>query len=126
MKNAIYNALKNWRTTSAGVAMIVTSVIHLVFAVRHGTADETTWTTSILTTVAGLGLIFAGDAAASRANHEESKQAISTLTEAMVKNTGDTTILTKMPPAIAETAVTTPLPITSTGTTLPTKPKENP
>lgn len=58
-------ALANWKTTSAGLAMIIGSVIHLIFTARSGQANENTWTAGVLSVVAGLGLIFAGDASAS-------------------------------------------------------------
>lgn len=58
------NLLKNWKTTSAGVTMIVTAVVHLVFT--HKTADENTWTVSLLAVVGGIGLMFAGDSSQSQ------------------------------------------------------------
>lgn len=64
------NLLASWKTTSAGAVMIIGSVIHLIFAVRSGTATEGVWTASLTAIVAGLGLIFAGDAAASVAKSE--------------------------------------------------------
>ena len=60
----IKNALTNWKTTSAGLSMIVGAVVHLVFAVKAGTANENTWTTAILAAIGGIGLITAGDATA--------------------------------------------------------------
>jgi threonine/homoserine/homoserine lactone efflux protein len=62
--------IKNWRTTSAGLTMIIGAVTHLVFAVRAKTADENTWTTSLLAVAGGCGLIFAGDGAASATKDE--------------------------------------------------------
>lgn len=55
----------HWKTTSAGLAIIITSVVHLIFAVRAGSADETVWTTSLVGVLSGAGLILAGDASAS-------------------------------------------------------------
>lgn len=75
----IQNALKNWKTTSAGIGLIITAVVHLIFT--HKTADENTWTTSLLSIMAGVGLIAAGDATASAAAHQESTEAITKLQE---------------------------------------------
>lgn len=89
----IQNLLTNWKTTSAGLAMIISSTVHLVYAVAHGAADESTWTTGLMGIVGGIGLVAAGDATASAANHEETKQAISALAQSV--KTGDTTVLNK-------------------------------
>jgi hypothetical protein len=56
------NLLQNWKTTSAGLSMILGSVVHLGFAIKNHTADETTWTTTSIAIIGGLGLLFAGDA----------------------------------------------------------------
>lgn len=61
----IKNLVASWKTTSAGLVMIIGSIIHLIFAVRSGTATEGVWTASLTAIVAGIGLILAGDAAAS-------------------------------------------------------------
>lgn len=60
----IKNLINNWKTTSAGLLMIIGSIVHLVFAVREKTADENTWTISLTAIVGGIGLIVAGDASA--------------------------------------------------------------
>lgn len=57
--------LTNWKTTAAGTTMIIGSVVHLVFSTKAHTGDESTWTVSLTAIVAGLGLMFAGDASAS-------------------------------------------------------------
>ena len=62
----IKNLFDNWKTTSAGLAAITGSVVHLVFAVIHKTADESTWTTSVLGIFTGIGLLAAGDASKSK------------------------------------------------------------
>jgi hypothetical protein len=59
------NLLANWKTTSAGLAMIAGSVIHLIFKIKSKTADESTWNTTVLAVLAGVGLLAAGDAAKS-------------------------------------------------------------
>lgn len=89
----IKNLTTNWKTTSAGLAMIISSVIHLVFAVSHKTADEATWTTALMGIVGGIGLLAAGDSATSSANHDETKQALTALAQAV--KSGDTAVLNK-------------------------------
>lgn len=66
----IKNMFKNWKTTSSGLTMIIGSAVHLVFAVKSKSADENTWTISLLAIVAGVGLIFAGDSAVSVSKDE--------------------------------------------------------
>ena len=56
------NLLDNWKTTSAGLTMIIGSTVHLVFSVRDGSANENTWTISLTAILGGIGLIYAGDA----------------------------------------------------------------
>jgi hypothetical protein len=59
------NLLLNWKTTSAGLTMIITSIVHLIFQVRSHEANENAWTIALLATLGGLGLIFAGDSSGS-------------------------------------------------------------
>lgn len=66
----IRNLLNNWKTTSAGVAAIVGAGVHLTFAIKNHTADESTWTTSLLSIATGVGLLAAGDAATSVTKQE--------------------------------------------------------
>lgn len=63
----IKSALKNWKTTSAGLTLAGGAVIHLIFAVKAGKADETTWTITLGAVLAGIGLMAAGDAGQSDA-----------------------------------------------------------
>jgi peptidoglycan/LPS O-acetylase OafA/YrhL len=56
--------LQNWKTSGAGVTMIALAIVHLVYEIIQGSANETTWTRAITATVGGVGLIFAGDASA--------------------------------------------------------------
>ena len=55
------NLLVNWKTTSAGLIMISSAVIHLIFQIKGHTADENAWMIAVLATIGGAGLIFAGD-----------------------------------------------------------------
>jgi hypothetical protein len=84
----IQNLLKNWRTTSAGLTMMVGGTVHLIFCIRSGTATEGVWTASILGAIGGLGLIFAGDSSASAAKTDVAKAI----------ETGDTSALKTEPP----------------------------
>lgn len=70
MLQMIKNLVASWKTTSAGLVMIIGSIIHLIFAVRSGTATEGVWTASVTAIVAGIGLILAGDATASVSKSE--------------------------------------------------------
>lgn len=54
--------LANWKTTSAGLTMVGGAATHLVFAIKTGHSNEETWTVGLGGILAGLGLIFAGDA----------------------------------------------------------------
>lgn len=88
----IENLITNWRTTSAGVTLIITNGVHLAMAVKSGSANENTWVLSLTGIVTGIGLILAGDAS-------QSAKQTDTLT-AQVKaaiDTGDTTHLAKKP-----------------------------
>lgn len=84
----LQHILTNWKTTSAGIVAILGSVIHLIFSIKAGSANENTWTIVITAVLTGVGLIFAGDAGASATKVET--EAIKT---AVV--TGDTSILKK-------------------------------
>lgn len=53
----------NPRTSLAGLGMILTGVVHIIFAVSHHNATESDITTTVLSIVTGYGLFAAGDAA---------------------------------------------------------------
>lgn len=94
------NLLKNWKTTAAGLTTIAGSVVHLIFSVRAGTADEAVWTATLTAVVLGVGLILAGDASASAQAHEETKNLIASIDNKIAVNTkaiitGDTSQLQK-------------------------------
>lgn len=55
----------NWKTTSAGLAMIIGSGVHMGFAIAQKKLDEQTLTNGLLLVVGGVGLIVAGDASSS-------------------------------------------------------------
>jgi peptidoglycan/LPS O-acetylase OafA/YrhL len=62
----IKNALKNWKTTSAGLTLGCGALIHLVFCIKAGTATETVWTVTCGAVIGAIGLIAAGDAGQSQ------------------------------------------------------------
>ncbi len=88
----IKNLFTNWKTSSAGVTMIALAIVHLIYEIIQGSANETTWTRAITATVGGCGLIFAGDAAAGQKRTDDLKEDVKT-----AMNTGDTSILDKKP-----------------------------
>ena len=90
------NLTANWKTTSAGLLLVIGSVIHLVFATKSGKADEGTWTASMTGIVGGLGLIFARDSSQSNKTVAE-LQAQLDVHDAAIR-TGDTSILNKPTP----------------------------
>lgn len=53
------NLLSNWKTTTAGVGIIVTSV----FTVIHGwrTLDANGWSGAVIGIMTGVGLLYAAD-----------------------------------------------------------------
>lgn len=53
---------KNWKTTSAGIAMITVGIVGLYFAITTGNVNEATLTTTISTVLGGIGLLFGADA----------------------------------------------------------------
>jgi hypothetical protein len=55
----------NWKTTSAGLTMIAYSLVDLGFAWRAGTVDAHSVKSTIVSIIGGIGLMLAGDAAAS-------------------------------------------------------------
>jgi len=58
----IKNLLTNWKTTSAGTAMVVTGLVHLIYAIRSHALTEQDCTTTLLAVITGAGFIAAGDA----------------------------------------------------------------
>lgn len=89
----IKNLLDNYKTTSAGVLLMATSIIHLVFQIRAAHADEGAWTIAIAGVLAGFGFLAAGDASKSKQDVKEVKEQVA---QAVV--TGDTSILTNPKP----------------------------
>lgn len=100
----IQNLVKNYKTTSAGIAAISTSIIHLVFCIKAGTATESVWEASIMGVFVGVGLLFAGDASASAdAKQQQALQAQMAAVPAAI-DSGNTEVLKK---TVADTTPTT-------------------
>ena len=57
--------LTNWKTTAAGVAAILTALADMVTALSQGSISGTL-TADVTGIIAGLGLIFAKDATATK------------------------------------------------------------
>jgi len=89
----IQNLLTNWKTTSAGLVMIIGSIIHLIFAIKGGHADEPTWTATFTAILAGIGLIAAGDGSTAVKAHQETLTQLEDIKSAV--RTGDTSIIAK-------------------------------
>ena len=53
--------MKNWKTTSTGITMIVGGIVGIYFAAKSGNLNEGTVTGSITAILGGIGLIFAKD-----------------------------------------------------------------
>jgi hypothetical protein len=52
---------KNWKTTSAGLLSCSGALVHLGFAIAHGTLTETMVISEITTFIIGIGFIFSRD-----------------------------------------------------------------
>lgn len=53
--------MKNWKTTSSGIALILTGITAIVFAAKKGTLDQTVISASATSILSGIGLILAKD-----------------------------------------------------------------
>ena len=96
----IENLQKNWRTTSLGLVAIAGAVVSLVFAIKKGNADQATWMLQITQIFNGVGLMLAGDGAASQKDHTDSTAAIQDLKQkvdatASAVQTGDTSLIAR-------------------------------
>lgn len=73
------NLISNWKTSSAGLVLILTGLIHLGFGIVHKSITETDFTTTMVSIVTGVGLIVAGDGSKSAQAHEETKALVADL-----------------------------------------------
>ena len=92
----IKNLLANWKTTSAGMLMIVTAIVHLIFSIKHGTADESAWISGMAAILGGIGLLAAGDASKSKADTIAVDAKVDQTASAVMSH--DTTLLPKPSP----------------------------
>lgn len=92
------NITQNWKTSSAGIVLILTGLIHLGFGIAHKTITEQDFTTTMVSIVTGCGLIVAGDGTASAQAHEETKQLVSGLQNQINEVKNRTTTATKLNP----------------------------
>ena len=53
--------MKNWKTTSTGITMVVAGLVGLYYAVKTGNVNEASITASLGSILGGIGLIFAKD-----------------------------------------------------------------
>ncbi len=85
--------LTNWKTTSLGLTAIAGAVIHLVFQIKSGEANENAWTIAVGGVIVGLGFLLAGDAnkSATKADIHDIKRQMAEVPSAI--NTGDTRFL---------------------------------
>ena len=53
--------MKNWKTTSAGITLIVTGAVSFIFALKAGALNEATITGVFTAILGGIGLVFGAD-----------------------------------------------------------------
>ena len=53
--------MKNWKTTSTGITMVVGGIVGFYFAIKNNTVNEGTVTGCLTAVLGGIGLIFAKD-----------------------------------------------------------------
>lgn len=91
------NLINNWKTSSAGIVLILTGLIHIGFGILHKSINETDFTTTMVSIVTGVGLIVAGDGSKSAEAHEETKTLVADLQKQVDEVKNQTTIITKTP-----------------------------
>ena len=62
---SLHSFLSNWKTTSAGLALIAGALGDVLTSASHGTLSPNL-SADLTALVGGVGLIFAGDASASK------------------------------------------------------------
>lgn len=53
--------MKNWKTTSTGITMVVGGIVGFYFAIKNNSVNEGTVTGCLTAVLGGIGLIFAKD-----------------------------------------------------------------
>ena len=87
----IRNWLDNWKTTSAGLVLIVGAVVHLIFQIRGGHITENDIMLAIGAILGGVGMLAAGDASKSKKDVAKVDSKVDQTAE--VVRTGDTSQL---------------------------------
>jgi hypothetical protein len=54
--------MKNWKTTSMGISMIIGSIVGFYFAWKSNTLNEATVTACVTSLLGGIGLVLGKDA----------------------------------------------------------------
>lgn len=91
------NLISNWKTSSAGLVLILTGLIHLGFGIVHKSITENDFTTTMVSIVTGVGLIVAGDGSKSAQAHEETKALVADLQNQISTVKQDTAQIPKNP-----------------------------
>lgn len=89
------NLINNWKTSSAGIVLIITGLIHIVFGLIHKSISEQDFTTTMVSIVTGIGLIVAGDGGKSSV---ETKTKLADLQNQISQVKTDTSTITKPNP----------------------------
>lgn len=63
--------LTNWKTTSAGLLIIVQAVVHMSYEIKSSTTSENSWMIAATSIFGGIGLMFAGDSSNSTQNKDK-------------------------------------------------------
>jgi uncharacterized membrane protein HdeD (DUF308 family) len=62
---------KNWKTTSAGIIMIVGGIVRMFFAFKNGNITEESILTATTAVLGGIGLVFAKDSNVTGGNTQQ-------------------------------------------------------
>lgn len=63
--------LTNWKTTSAGLLIIVQAIVHMSYEIKSSTTSENSWMIAATSILGGIGLMFAGDSSNSTQNKDK-------------------------------------------------------
>lgn len=63
--------LTNWKTTSAGLLIIVQAIVHMAYEIKSSTTSENSWMIAATSILGGIGLMFAGDSSNSTQNKDK-------------------------------------------------------
>ncbi len=97
----------NWKTSYAGIGMIVGGLTHLGFAIYNKTLTQTMVITELMACVTGWGLLEAGDASKSEKDLKHVDTKIDQTAKAVMED--DTSILPKPTPKPTEPPASEPM-----------------